>query len=107
MSQEEEMRVIKVVSSPKNDIKEEEKEDVIHEEDFVRVDMIEDREFNEYLNTLSNNQLVTSLKEHVSLINGEKVVESYGKRKAAILFRLFAGALQAPLFLPLVLSLSW
>ena len=55
-------------------------------------DMIENKEFDEYLNTLSSNPLIISLKDHVSLISGEKVVEHYGKRKAAILFTLFAGA---------------
>lgn len=54
--------------------------------------IIEDEEFDEYLNILSNNPLITSIKDHVSLISGEKVVENYGTRKAVILFTLFAGA---------------
>ncbi|MBX9805730.1 MAG: hypothetical protein K2Y18_08275 [Alphaproteobacteria bacterium] len=55
-------------------------------------DMVEDREFDDYLNKLSNNGLVTSLKEHISLVNGEQIIKRHGKRKAATLITLFSGA---------------
>lgn len=103
ISDDEELKDIKVMSSVNfyeiNDIDEEnlssgekDKFDKIELFNQKIDDMIEDKEFDEYLNTLSSNPLVTSLKDHVSLISGEKIVENYGKRKAVILFTLFAGA---------------
>lgn len=80
----EELKDIKVISSVNSD-----KIELFNQQ---LDDIIEDKEFDEYLNTLSDNLLITSLKDQVSLISGKKVVESYGKRKAAILFTLFAGA---------------
>ncbi len=54
--------------------------------------MLEDRQFQEYLQKLLNNPLVSNIKEQLRLLSGEAVVKTYGKRKAAILLTLFAGA---------------
>ncbi len=84
-----------IILNEKND--KEEKINTQSENPFVifnqQIDpMLEDEEFNEHLVNLSNNQLVTSLTNHLDIISGEKVTKTYGKRKAAILFLLFAGA---------------
>ena len=46
--------------------------------------MLEDEEFNEHLNNLSNNQLVKLVTDHLDGISGKQVKKTYGKRKAAI-----------------------
>jgi hypothetical protein len=54
--------------------------------------LLEDEEFKEHLNNLSNNPLVKLVTDHLDDISGKQVKKNYGKRKAAILFTLFAGA---------------
>lgn len=68
-------------------------EEKVDHDDQHLDNMIENEEFDEYLKTLSNNPLIISLKDHVNLVNGEKVVENYGKHKAVILSTLFAGTI--------------
>lgn len=53
---------------------------------------LEDEKFTEHLINLSNNPLVGLAKDHLDVISRKSISKTYAKRKAAILFTLFAGA---------------
>jgi hypothetical protein len=83
-----------ILHEVKDEIEETTSKDEIPLETFNRQiePMLEDEEFNEHLTNLSNNQLVKLVTDHLDGISGKQVKKTYGKRKAAILFTLFAGA---------------
>lgn len=53
--------------------------------------LLENHQFQEYLQNLLDNPLVDHIKEQLILMNDEVVVRAYGKRKAAILITMLAG----------------